>query len=57
MVEKFKNKYRIASARLKNYDYASHGAYFVTIVTKNRTPFFGDIVDGEMILNKISEIV
>jgi REP element-mobilizing transposase RayT len=41
--EKFQNKYRIASARMKNYDYASNGAYFITIVTKNREHFFGDV--------------
>ena len=42
--EKYQNKYRIASARMKNYDYGSDGAYFVTIVTKNREHFFGKIV-------------
>ena len=55
--EKYQNKYRIASARLKNYDYASNGAYFITIVTKNREHFFGEIKNGEMILNELGEIV
>ena len=57
MDKKYQNKYRIASARMKNYDYASNGAYFVTIVTKNREHFFGNIVDGKMVLNEIGEIV
>ncbi len=57
MAEKYQNKYRIASARMKNYDYSSNGAYFVTIVTKNRKCFFGKIVDGKMILNEIGKIV
>jgi REP element-mobilizing transposase RayT len=54
--EKYQNKYRIASARMKNYDYASNGAYFITIVTQNRDHFFGDIVDNKMILNEIGKI-
>ena len=54
--EKYQNKYRIASARMKNYDYSQNGAYFITIVTKNREHFFGEIVDGKMILNEIGEI-
>ncbi len=56
-VEKFRGKYRIGSARLKNYDYSSNGAYLVTIVTKNRNHFFGEIVDKKMILNPIGKIV
>lgn len=39
----YKNKYRIESARLQNYDYGSNGAYFVTICTKNRIQYFGEI--------------
>ncbi len=31
MAEKFRNKYRIPSARLKNWDYGTNGAYFITI--------------------------
>ena len=56
MSEKFRGKYRIESHRLTNYDYASDGAYFVTIVTKNREHFFGEIVDNEMVLNELGEI-
>jgi REP element-mobilizing transposase RayT len=41
---------------MKNYDYASNGAYFITIVTKNRNHFFGKIVDHKMILNEIGKI-
>lgn len=54
--KKFKNKYRIESVRLKNYDYSQNGAYFVTIVTKNRKHYFGEIQNGNMILNKIGRI-
>ena len=53
----FKNKYRIVSARLKNRDYAQNGFYFVTICTKLKHPYFGKIVDDEMVLNDIGRIV
>jgi len=55
MAKKYLNKYRIESIRLKGYDYSSEGAYFITIVTKNREHFFGEIMDGKMILNGIGE--
>ena len=38
------------SLRLKAYDYSQPGAYFVTLVTHNRNPLFGEITD-EMLLN------
>ncbi len=37
--------------RLKNYDYSKSGYYFVTICTKNREHFFGEIKNAKMILN------
>lgn len=55
--KKFKNKYRIESTRLKGYDYSSNGAYFITIVTKNRFHFFGEIKKYEMQLSEIGKIV
>ncbi len=39
------------SIRLKGYDYSQEGLYFVTIVTKERKHLFGEIKNGEMILN------
>ncbi len=56
MPEKFRNKYRISSARLPNWDYDRNAAYFVTICTKNRKHYFGDVVDGEMQLSAIGKI-
>ena len=44
----YNNKYRIDSSRLKHWDYGRNAAYFVTICTKNRENFFGEILDGEM---------
>lgn len=52
----YKNKYRVESIRLKNWDYASNGYYFVTICTKNRVNFFGEIINDEMILSDIGKI-
>ncbi len=45
------------SIRLKDYDYASPGAYFVTVCTHDRECLFGEIVDGQMMLNENGLIV
>jgi len=45
------------STRLKGYDYLQTGAYFVTVCSHNRECLFGDIVDGEMVLNEYGQIV
>ena len=57
MSELFKNKYRIPSARLQTWDYASAALYFVTICTRNRECFFGDIQNHEMVLNQLGKTV
>jgi REP element-mobilizing transposase RayT len=44
-MERFQNKYRIPSTRLHGFDYGSNGFYFVTICTKNKECFFGNIVE------------
>jgi REP element-mobilizing transposase RayT len=44
------------SIRLTGYDYKRSGAYFVTIVTRNRLCLFGDISDGEMVLSDTGRI-
>lgn len=43
MTDRFRNKYRIQSARMQGYDYGTHGLYFVTICTKDRINYFGEI--------------
>ncbi len=45
------------SIRLKGYDYTQPGAYFVTICTHGREMLFGQVVNGEMILNEWGQIV
>lgn len=54
---KFKNQYRIEPARLKNWDYAQCAAYYITICTAKREPFFGKIENQEMIPSPIGRIV
>lgn len=53
---KFKNKYNTKSNRLQDFDYSSNWWYFITICTKNRQNYFGEIIDWEMILNDIWKI-
>ena len=57
MAEKYQNKYRITSARLKNWDYASCAAYFITICTANREHFLGQIIGGKMNLSVLGSVV
>ncbi|HEX2957122.1 MAG TPA: hypothetical protein VHO70_09825 [Chitinispirillaceae bacterium] len=54
--EKYKNRYRIASARATWWSYDWAGAYFITICTKNREHFFGHVTNKEMILSPIGEL-
>jgi putative transposase len=42
--DKFQGRYHIDSARLADYDYGSNGMYFITICTKNRESYFGEII-------------
>jgi REP element-mobilizing transposase RayT len=48
MSEKFKGKYRNESARLRNWDYGSDAAYFITICTKDREHYLGQITNEKM---------
>ena len=52
-----REKHHRRSIRLKGYDYSQSGFYFVTICCYQRQCLFGDIVDGEMRLNRYGEIV
>ena len=55
MSDKFKNRYRIPSARLSNWDYSSNASYFITICTANREHYFGTIIDTKMQLTLMGE--
>ena len=56
-MKKFKNKYRILSARLQNWDYGAAALYFITICTQNRVCYFGDVWNGHMQLSETGKIV
>lgn len=45
------------SIRLKCYDYAKQGLYFITICCQNRMHLFGQITDGVMFLNDAGRMI
>jgi REP element-mobilizing transposase RayT len=53
----FKNKFRIDSTRLKNWDYSTPWWYYVTICTKNMRRWFGDAGHGKIVLNDVGTFV
>ena len=50
-MDKYKNKYRNETIRAQWWDYSGNGAYFITICTKNREHYFGEIIKGKMKLS------
>ena len=53
---KFKSKYNTETTRLQSWDYSDSWFYYITIYTKDRQNFFGEIKDWKMFLNDIWEI-
>jgi len=49
--------YHRRSIRLKNYDYANAGAYYVTICTWNKEHYFGKIINSKMMFSPIGDII
>jgi REP element-mobilizing transposase RayT len=45
------------SMRLKGYDYCRKGLYFITVCVQNRECLFGEISNGEMVLNEYGKII
>ncbi len=45
------------SIRLRGYDYSRAGMYFVTLCTYRKEHLFGEVVEGEMKLNKFGELL
>ncbi len=45
------------SIRLDEYDYASQGAYFITICVQHKQHRFGYIIDGTMHLNEAGQMI
>jgi REP element-mobilizing transposase RayT len=44
MADLFANKFRIKTTRLQSWNYADEAAYFITICTKNKENYFGEII-------------
>ena len=55
MAEKYKGKYRRQTTRAPWWDYGSNAAYFVTICTKDRRHYFGEVVNSDMQLSDIGK--
>ncbi len=51
------NKNKRHSIRLKEYNYAKEGMYFITICIKNRKCLLGEIREDKMQLNDIGKVV
>ena len=49
-------KHHRRSIRLQGYDYSQPGAYFITLVTREREVLFGEIAGGELRLSEIGRI-
>lgn len=45
------------SIRLKGYDYAQAGLYFITLCTQNRECLFGEIINGVMVNNNAGTMI
>jgi len=50
---KFRNKFRIETTRLRDYDYSANGAYFVTICANKFKQYFGKIENEKVVLSDI----
>jgi len=53
--DKYKNKYRVSSARLTGWDYGSNALYYITICTENRLHYLGEIISEQVVNEDYSE--
>jgi len=53
----FRNRFRIPSTRLKEWDYSSAGAYFITICVGGGTHSFGKVDNGVMLMSEVGKII
>lgn len=56
LVEKMHQHHR-RSIHLREYDYSQPGSYFITICTIDKEPIFGEIIEGEIVLNQNGKAV
>lgn len=57
MMDKFQERYRISSHRLRSWDYSQNGIYFITIAIQNRERILGQIENFQMVLSDFGKIV
>ncbi len=55
-MSKFNSDYRKPLIRAQTWDYGSNGMYFITICTKDKKHFFGEITNGKMELSPLGAI-
>lgn len=55
-MSKYQNKYRIETARSKEWDYSNPCWYYVTINTKNHIHYFGSVINEKMELYQLGKI-
>src|SRR5688572_29627615 len=55
MPEKFRGRFRVSTSRAKWWDYGN-GSYFITICTRNRVHFLGEIVEHKFYPSNIGVI-
>ena len=55
-IVRYMQRMRIPSTRLQKWDYGWNAIYFVTICTKDRIHYFGEITDGQMELSPVGAI-
>lgn len=55
-MKKFKNTFRIETARLAYWDYSNPGRYHITLNAKDHLEYFGMVKNGEMVLNELGII-
>ncbi|MDP8201562.1 MAG: hypothetical protein P9M11_05415 [Candidatus Tenebribacter burtonii] len=53
---KYEDKFWIETTRLPSWDYGANAPYFVTICTKNRERFFGEIIHNNIELSPLGKI-
>ncbi len=53
----FKNRYRVSPARLGCWDYRWAGVYSVTICTRGRVRWLGEVREEQVYLSKVGEAV
>ena len=53
----YKNKFRVETVRLKDWDYSTPCWYYITVCTKDKKHWFGEVKNGKMILNKLGKTV